>query len=255
MEFFAFQTPGAVAAALLATILVGLSKGGLGGAGALMGVPLMALAIPPVQAAGILLPMLIAMDAVSLWSWWGSWDRRTLKLMLPGAIAGIGIGWATAALVSDDAVRIVVALVCIGFVGRWLWLRWQRRDTARPHDPIRATGWGALAGYTSFVAHAGGPPYQVYTMPLRQPPAIYTGTSVAFFTAVNLVKLGPYAALGQLNATNLATSAVLMPIAAVAVLIGAWIVRRMSAEVFYPLMYALVALVGAKLLWDGLGAL
>lgn len=98
----------------------------------------------------------------------------------------------------------------------------------------------------------GRPPYQVYALPLRQSPAIYVGTSVVFFAIVNAVKLIPYLALGQFDSTNLTASAVLMPIAPVATLAGAWIVRRMKPEVFYPFMYGMIFIVGIKLVWDGI---
>ncbi len=255
MSGFVFSDPWALAAACLAVVLVGLSKGGLGGAMALLGVPLMALAIPPVQAAGILLPVLIAMDMIGLWAWRGKFDRRTLVLMLPGAVVGIGIGWGTAALVSDAMVRLIVGVIALLFVARWLFAGKVRRGTARPHNRIAAGLWSTVAGYTSFVAHAGGPPFQVYTMPLKLDPKIYTGTSVIFFAVVNVLKLVPYFALGQFDINNLTASAALLPLAAISTLAGAALVRRMSAEVFYPLMYAMVVLVGAKLCWDGLAAL
>ena len=126
-----------------------------------------------------------------------------------------------------------------------------------PTAPSLARGsfWCVLSGFTSFVAHAGGPPYQVYALALGQPPRVYTSTSVAFFATVNLIKLGPYIALGQVNLANLAGSAILMPAAALATLTGAAIVRRMRPQVFYPLMYAMVFLIALKLCWDGLAAL
>jgi len=112
--------------------------------------------------------------------------------------------------------------------------------------------WGALAGFTSFVSHAGGPPYQIYTLPLRQDPKTYTGTSVRFFAIINAIKLVPYFALGQFDATNLSTSLVLAPLAPVATLAGAYIVKRMKPDIFYPFMYAMVLLAALKLIWDGL---
>ncbi|PYE84600.1 sulfite exporter TauE/SafE family protein [Pseudoroseicyclus aestuarii] len=258
MQGFVFSDPLALAAACLAVVLVGLSKGGLGGAMALLGVPVMALTIPPVQAAGILLPILIVMDWVSLWSWRGTFDRRVLKMMLPAAMVGIAVGWATAAWTSDAMVRLIVGVIALVFVARWAQGAIKARRspaTPRPHNAAAAGVWGSLAGYTSFVAHAGGPPYQVYTLPLRQDPRLYTGTSVVFFAVVNMVKLIPYAALGQLDVANLTASAMLMPLAALATLAGAALVRRMRPEVFYPLMYTMVTLVGCKLTWDGLQAL
>lgn len=239
------------AAAVPAVVLVGLSKGGLGGAGALMGVPLMTLVISPVQAAAIMLPILLVMDAVSLWTWRGQRDPVTLKLMLPGAMLGIGIGWLTAAVVTTGAVRLIVGTIAVAFFLRWLTLRLAANDRAAPHNRVKATFWAAISGFTSFVAHAGGPPYQVYTLALKQQPAIYVGTSVIYFAVVNAVKVVPYFALGQFDATNLAASAVLMPIAPLATLAGAWIVRRIRPDLFYPIMYAMVLVVGLKLVWDG----
>jgi uncharacterized membrane protein YfcA len=239
------------AAAIPAVVLVGLSKGGLGGAMALMGVPLLALVISPVQAAAILLPILIVMDIVSLWSWRGVRDNTTLKIMLPGAMLGIAIGWMTAAIVTAGAVRLIVGSVALAFFLRWLYQKLRSDERVAQHNPIKGTFWGTVTGFTSFVAHAGGPPYQVYALPLRQQPNLYVGTSVVFFAIVNAVKLIPYFALGQFDATNLAASAVLMPIAPVATLAGAWLVRRIKPEHFYPFMYTMVMIVGLKLIWDG----
>lgn len=255
MQGFVFSEPSALLAGIVAVVLVGLSKGGLGGALALLGVPIMALAIPPVQAAGILLPILLVMDAISLWAWRGQYHAETLKRMLPGAAIGIGIGWLTAALVSDAMVRLIVGVLALAFSARWLLSGRTRRAAPRPQSTARASLWSTLAGYTSFVAHAGGPPFQVYAMPLRLDPRIYTGTSVIFFAVVNAIKVIPYAALGQFDTANLTAAAALLPLAVVATLGGAWVVKRMRAEVFYPVMYAMVVLVGLRLCWDGVSAL
>lgn len=245
------------AVAIPAVLFVGLSKGGFGGAMALFGVPLMALAVSPVQAAAIMLPILIVMDIVSLWTWRAERDATTLKLMLPGAILGIGIGWATAAYVTEGLIRLIVGLVALWFavsyfVGRWRERRRAEAVPARGHNPVRATVWGTLTGFTSFVSHAGGPPYQIYALPLRQDPKVYTGTSVRFFAIINAVKLVPYFALGQFDAANLKTSLALAPLAPVATLAGAYIVRRLNAALFYPLMYAMVLATSLKLIADGL---
>jgi uncharacterized membrane protein YfcA len=255
MEMAQFHDPWSLFVMGLAACITGLAKGGLSGVG-VMSVPILALVLPPVQAAAILLPILCLTDIVATWSWWGSWSRRTLLLMLPGALGGIGVGWLTAAFVSDAAVRLIVGVIAVAFVGRWLWQTWRRRpQPPRPQDAPRAALWGGLAGYTSFVAHAGGPPFSVYTLPLALDHRVLTGTSVAFFTVVNYVKLVPYFALGQFDATNLSASALLAPLAVAFTFVGAWIIRRMRAEVFYPFTYAMTAAVGLKLVWDGLAAL
>ncbi|MCK5748236.1 sulfite exporter TauE/SafE family protein [Oricola sp.] len=244
------------AAAIPAVIFVGLSKGGFGGAMALIGLPLMALVVSPIKAAAIMLPILIVMDIVSLWTWRGVFDPKTLKIMLPAGMVGIGIGWATASWVTAGEVRLLVGTVALLFAADYLRQRlFVRNAEAKPHNAVKGTFWGMIAGFTSFVSHAGGPPYQFYALPLGQEPKLYVGTSVIFFAIVNAVKLLPYFALGQFDPGNLATSAVLMPIAPVATLAGAWIVRRIDRTIFYPFMYMMIFLVGLKLVYDGMMSL
>jgi uncharacterized membrane protein YfcA len=211
--------------------------------------------MPPIQAAAILLPILILMDMVSLWTWRGQYNSQTLRILLPAALGGIAFGWAMASFVTDGAVRLIVGTVAILFVARWLWRRWRKDDRPVEHHPLKGSFWGAIAGFTSFVAHAGGPPFQIYVMPLKFNPRVYTGTSVIFFAVVNAVKLIPYFALGELGEQNLALSAVLLPLAPIATLAGARLVRQMRTEVFYPFMYAMIVIVGSKLVYDGLAGL
>lgn len=240
------------AVAVPAVLLVGLSKGGFGGAIGFVGVPLMALVMSPVQAAAILLPILVLMDVAALWTWRGVYERSILVQMLPGALVGVGAGWLLAAAVTPDIVRFIVGAVAILFVGRWLYLQYRHGagHSATPNR-VAAAFWGTVAGFTSFIAHVGGPPFQVYTLPLRLDPKVISGTAAMFFAVTNAVKLVPYFALGQFDATNLMASAMLMPLAPLATLAGAWLVRRMRPEVFYPFTYATVAVVALKLVWDG----
>lgn len=246
------SNPWFYAAAIPAVILIGFSKGGFGGALGVVGVPLVALVMPPVQAAAILLPILVLMDIAALWAWRGHMrDWKTLGNLLPGAIAGIALGWLTALVVTEAAVRLIVGVIAFCFVLRWVWQKYAGQEAPHPHNPLAGAFWGTVSGFTSFVAHAGGPPYQVYALPLRQEPKLYTATSVVFFAVVNAVKLVPYFALGELDASNLSAAAVLMPIAVIATFAGAAIVKRMRAEIFYPITYALVFLLSLKLIWDG----
>jgi uncharacterized protein len=247
-----FATDTALLAGVVAVVLVGLSKGGLGGAFALMGVPVLALVMPPLQAAAVLLPILLVMDAVSLWAWRGHCHWRVLWTLLPGALAGTAVGWWAAAVTSEALVRLLVGLIALVFVAR-ISLGALRAATPRQAQPSWWTGslWGGVSGFTSFVAHAGNPPLQVYTLPLRMDPWVFTGTSVVFFAVVNLSKVVPYAMLGQFDAKTLWSGLVMFPLAAVSVLLGAALVKRMRMSVFYPFMYAMVALVGCKLVWDG----
>lgn len=245
-------------AAIPAVLLVGLTKGGMGEALALMGVPILAMSLPPVQAAAILLPVLVVMDIVSLWIWREYNDRTLLKMLLPGAILGVAIGWATSAYVPRDALRLIIGVITVLFAARYYQNAWRARRghvvAAKPHRLVPAAFLGALSGYGSFVAHAGGAPFQVYGLPLKLPPRNYTGATVRFFAILNAVKLGPYFALGQLDTTNLSISATLVPLAIAATALGGFLVKRMRPEVFYPFMYAMALAAGLKLVWDGVAA-
>jgi uncharacterized membrane protein YfcA len=156
-------------------------------------------------------------------------------------------------MVTADMVRFIVGAIAIIFVGRWLYQLF-RHGADHKARPSAGAGlfWGLVAGFTSFVAHVGGPPFQIYALPLRMDPKVFTGTSVIFFAITNAVKLVPYFLLGQFDATNLAASAALMPVAPLATLAGAWLVRRMRPEIFYPFTYCTVALIAVKLIYDGM---
>jgi len=248
-----YQTPQILMVTLLAVALVGLSKGGLGGAFAMAGVPIMSMVMSPLQAAAVLLPILLIMDAISLAHWWRYRDWSLLRTLLPAAVVGIGAGWALAAVTSDTAVRLIIGIVALSFCLRALLGRFLGGGPR--HRPRMGWIWGALAGFTSFVAHAGGPPFQIHVLPKRLDPKVYTGTSVTFFAVVNAVKVLPYAGLGMFHPAVLYSALVVIPVAAVSVSAGAWIIRRMSPQVFYPFSYAMIGLFGVKLIWDGVSGL
>ena len=246
-------------AAIPAVILVGMTKGGMGEALALMGVPILAMAVPPVQAAAILLPILVVMDVVSLWIWRDHNDRTLLKMLLPGALVGVAIGWATSAYVPRDALRLIIGLITVLFAIRYFYNSYRARHgyvmQPKPHRVVPAAFFGTLAGYGSFVAHSGGAPFQVYGLPLKLPPRDYTGAAVRFFAIINFIKLGPYFALGQLDTTNLTISATLVPLAIATTALGGFAIKRMKPDVFYPFMYAMAFIAGLKLCYDGVVAL
>ena len=239
------------AVAVPALLLIGISKGGFGGGFGTVGVPMMALVIPPTQAAAILLPVLALMDLVGLYTYRGLWDREQMKILAPGAVVGIVLGALTFAITSEDAVRLIIGAIAVGFT-LWRFVG-AFRAPERKAGPSWTKGsfWSGVGGYTSFVAHAGGPPLNVYLLPQQLDKTQYVGTTVVFFALVNYVKLVPYGILGQFDVTNLATSAVLAPLAPVGVLMGVVLHRRISQELLFRVVYAGLLLTGVKLLWDG----
>ncbi|MEJ0013711.1 MAG: sulfite exporter TauE/SafE family protein [Bauldia sp.] len=239
-------------AAVPAMIILGLSKGGFTAVG-LIAVPILALVISPVQAAGITLPVLVLSDIVAVIAYWGVFDRRTMLIMLPGAVVGVLIGWLTAAWVTESEVRLIVGLTSIAFALNW-WFRHRHRPEPRGQDPVRGTFWSIVTGFTSFVSHAGGPPFQIYTLPLRLEPRVFAGTSVLLFAIINAFKTVPYFFLGQFDTENLKASAVLLPISIPATFVGVWLVKKVEAEPFYKIIYAAFFLLGIYLTVESIAA-
>lgn len=175
-----------------------------------------------------------------------------MATLLPGAALGIFAGYLLAARLADGAVVLAVGLISIAFAIRNLAARGgQDLPPTRSNFPL-GTFWGALSGFTSMIAHAGGPPYQIYTMPLRLPPAVFVGTGALFFALINIIKVVPYLALGQFTTQNLTASLALLPVAILSTIAGVWLVRRVPVKRFYGIIYTLLLLVGLKLTYDGL---
>jgi len=240
------------AVAIPAVIISGMAKGGfLPALGASLAVPLMALVIPPVQAAGIMLPILVLMDFTSATAYRKDFDTANLKIIIPAAIVGVGLGWLTAGIVSNDAVRLLVGIIATVFALNWLIDRKADARTPAPRSVVKGGFWATIAGFTSFVSHAGAPPLQVYLLPQRLPNVVFAATSVMFFTTINLVKLVPYAALGQFSTATLVTAAALAPLAPLSVWAGVMVTRKLPQKPFYLLAYIALLLIGLKLIYDG----
>lgn len=244
--------PAYLACAVIAVVVIGLAKGGLSGLGAL-GTPILALAIAPVEAAAILLPIIVVQDAVSVWVFRHCWNRRIVAITIPFAAIGIALGWLFAAQLPAVAIKGILGAISLLF-GLWrLWLERGGRTTA----PWNMPDWiGALlciaTGFTSQIAHAGGPPFQMWVGPKKLPHLEFVGTTAIAFAAMNWMKVPAYWALGEFTSDNLMASAMLMPVAVVSTFAGVWLVRRMHGKAFYLIVYALMVLLGLKLLYDAL---
>jgi len=235
--------------AIPAVLLVGLAKSGfLSGFGA-VATPLMAMAVPVPQAAAIMLPLLCLMDLASLQQLWKERDAPLLRLLLPAGLMGIALGTVLFSAVSVPVVSLVVGALTLLFLVQRLAVK----PRAQRKSPSSGLGFaaGVLSGFTSFVAHAGGPPISAYLLPMRLCPIRLTATLAVYFSVVNLAKWVPYAALGLFDARNLWTSLALAPLAPVGVWAGVWLTRRLAADWFYRVAYLGMALAGGKLLWDG----
>lgn len=232
-----------------AVLLMGLSKSGFGAGFGALAVPLMALVMPVPQAAAIMLPLLAVMDGFGLAALWRERDRDLIRLLLPAGLAGTVIGTLLFGWLSASVVAGLVGALTLGFLAIRRFFP-PRRDAP---PPPRWLGWllGMTSGFTSFVAHAGGPPIGFYVMPLKLSPVRFTATMAVFFAAINASKWLPYAWLGLIDTRNLLASAVLLPLAPLGVWLGVRVVRHVPPRLFYGLFELGMLLTGLKLLWDG----
>lgn len=237
--------------AVLAVIFIGISKAGFGGGTAVLATPLLALTIPVTDAAALLLPLLIITDLISLYHYRGSYDRQIIRLMIPWAIIGIVIGGLFFSTFSDNEriLKMGIGLIAVAFVlSRLFWTRILGQLEQKRPSTISGILLSGLSGFTSTLAHAGGPVATMYLMPQQLPRQLFVGTSVIFFTTINLIKLIPYNALGLLKVGNITTILILSPLCYLGVRLGIYLNGRFTDKWFNRLIYTLLFLTGFQLI-------
>lgn len=238
------------AIAIPAVLMIGLSKSGfLAGLGS-FATPLVALTIPAPQAAALMLPLLAVMDVTGVQRLWRDRDSAMLRLLLPAGLVGVAVGMALFGSLSAQQVSGILGIITLLFLAqRRLGLTIKRVQHSDTFGRLAA----ATAGFTSFIAHAGGPPIMAYTLPLRMDPVRLTATMAVFFSIINLSKWVPYTMLGLFDRRLLLTALVLVPVAPLGVWFGVWLTRRLSARAFYVIADVMTLLVGLKLVYDAYG--
>lgn len=245
---------GVFALAALGAMLAGLSKGGFGGSLGFAGAAILAVVIEPGVALALMLPVLMAIDVTAVRAYLGRWDGPSARAILVGALPGLGLGAALFSLVSSDAIRVIIGVVAVGFPLFRIALA-RGLIAPRPQGFDRRKGWvaGAAVGFTSFVAHAGGPPFAVFMLGQGGiDKTRYHATSVIVFWVVNALKAVIYAQLGLLSLDLLGWSAALIPFALIGAFVGMWAHKLIPERLFFAVAYTALMLTGMKLLWDGL---
>jgi uncharacterized membrane protein YfcA len=238
------------AVAIPAVLLLGVSKSGFGAGFGSLAVPMMALAVSVPQAAAILMPVLLLMDILGMAAFRKDFDLKLLRFLLPCGLVGIVIGALLFKVLDARTVAGIVGGFTLLFLAQRL--LFPPKVDSRPPPQWLGAILTATSGFTSFIAHAGGPPINAYVIPLRLSPIKFTATMAFFFFVINLAKWIPYAWLGLLDTRNMATSLVLLPIAPIGVWVGVKLARRIDPVLFYRLLYLGMFLTGVKLLWDAL---
>ncbi|MGX9351258.1 sulfite exporter TauE/SafE family protein [Shimia sp. W99] len=244
------DSPGLFAFAALAAAFAGISKGGFGSGAAFASSALLAIVLPPAQALGLMLPLLMLIDVATLRPYWRKWSLVDARVLLIGSVPGVALGAALFSVANDDVLRLLIGAVSLGFVA---WQLWPRRGRPRKSMP-EWVGFvaGAVGGFTSFVSHAGGPPVAVYLLSRGVSKTAYQATTVLIFWVINIAKAVPYAFLGVFKLQTLWADLLLAPFA----LMGAWIGVKAHYAIpdraFFGLTYLLLTLTGSKLIWDAL---
>lgn len=243
--FFAVAAP--------AALFAGISKGGFGSGAAFASAAILAIYLDPGQALGVMLPLLMLIDLATLKPYWRQWAWPEARLLILGAVPGVGLGMLFYRMVEADAIRLVIGVIALGFV---IWQMAQRAGLLRPFarklpDSAGVTA-GVVAGFTSFVSHAGGPPAAAYLLSQRLTKTEYQSTTVLVFWVVNIVKFVPYAFLGLFTVQTALADLILAPVAVLGAWIGVLLHRRIPETLFFGITYVLLTLTGGKLIWDAL---
>jgi len=234
----------------MAAFLVGLSKGGLP-AVAMLSVPILSLTMSPLVAAILLLPIYILSDVVSVWLYRREYSLDNIRLLIPAGILGVLIGWATASFVSDRMVSVLIGLMGITFC-LYQWTKKTTKQIPAPVNIRKGLAWGTLSGFTSFVSHAGAPPFQMYVLPQKLPKMVFAGTTTIVFAAVNLAKVIPYASLHPYTLSTLQISAYLLPVAAVGTVVGKKLIEQLSEKWFFLAVQGALFIISIKLVLSSL---
>lgn len=236
--------------AVVSVVLIGISKAGFGGGVGVIATPLLALTMPVADAAALLLPILIAADLFTVYHYRNQFDITILKILLPGALLGIVLGSLFFNLFSqnDALIKVGIGTVAIAFV-LYQWGKAALFRTLQTRKPGQKAGilLSTTAGFTSTIAHVGGPPIAIYLLPQELPRNLFVGTTAVFFMIVNIIKLVPYGFLGLLTVGNLLATLLLVPVAYLGVQVGKTMNHRINQTAFNRIVYSLLLLTGLQL--------
>ncbi|MBX2836226.1 MAG: sulfite exporter TauE/SafE family protein [Gammaproteobacteria bacterium] len=236
----------------VAAFIVGLSKGGLPAVG-MLSVPLLSLNMSPMIAAVLLLPIYLLSDVFSVWLYRKEYSAPNLKILIPAGTVGVAIGWAMAAYVSDQMVALLVGVMGILFCLH-TWTKKDKGSIGKPASIPRGIFWGTFSGFTSFISHAGGPPFQIFVLPQKLPKMVFAGTSTITFAVINLAKVVPYSMLHPYNKSTLLVCALLVPAAAIGTLLGKSLIKRLSEKWFYLTVQIALFIICVRLVVGAIGA-
>jgi uncharacterized membrane protein YfcA len=228
--------------------LIGLSKGGFGGTTGVLATPLMALVIPANQVIGLLLPILMIADVFAVTSHWKRWDQKLVILLLPGAVTGVLIGTLFLTSVSPLVLRRGLGVIALLFVFYKLFEQSILGSTEYQAQNWHGLAAGVAAGFSSSLAHTGGPPITIYLLMQKITPRAFVATAALFFTVLNWIKVPSYFYADLFDFKLLWRVAWLLPLLPISVWLGKWAAIRINKLTFDRIIIFFLAVSGVWLL-------
>ncbi len=233
----------------LAGLLVGLSKGGLGGPIPVsLTLPLLGIIMPVSEAIAVTIPLLIFADIFALRLYWQKWDMYYVRLLLLPSIVGIIMGAYVLSSLPEDMLRRLLGIFCLVVViykvgGNALA---GVRYTPRLWHGY-AAGW--ICGFGSALANVGGPPFTAYMLLQKIDPTPFIGTATLFFAIVNFLKLPAYLAADVIDMNKMFSLAWVLPIIPLGVWLGRKLIENMNPRTFEWIMLALLLWASVSLIF------
>ncbi len=240
-QFYAFAIP--------AVVLFGMGKGGLGGVFTLAAVPLITLGTNTVTAVAVLLPILCVMDIIVVHKYWKYWDYHTCKPIFAGIVVGSIFGFWFWGSVDEQLLLLVIGSIAIVFATNFL--IGVEPQLPRRYNHIFGVICSTIAGFASFIIHAGAAPLTIYLNTLKLSPIKFMATFTMAFALSNYGKLIPYYMLDMLSTKYLLTALVLMPLAPIGVGLGFYFLKKFNVKIFQTYIAVTLLIIGAKLVYDG----
>lgn len=233
--------------AALVAFLIGLSKGGLGGTLGALATPLMALVMPSGRVIGLVLPILMFADVFAVTLHWGNWNRKLILLLLPGSLLGVTIGTFLITNAPTRTLRVLLGVIVLIFVAYKVF---EKRIMA--FFSYEGRDWhglvaGMVTGFSSSLAHIGGPPVSIYLLMEKVTPSVFIATSALFFFILNWIKVPYYIYARQFDAQLMWQIAWLMPLVPLGVWVGKWAANKLDRDTFEKVIVALLGLIGVML--------
>lgn len=233
-----------------ACLLIGLSKGGLGGPiPVTLTTPLLSAVMPVSQAVSLVLPLLILADVFALWAYWRAWDMRYVRLMLPAAVLGVALGLLLLTTLPDLWLRRLLGLFTLVVIVYKI----GSSRIARLHYQPR--GWhgqlaGGASGFASALANTGAPPFTAYMLLKNVTPVVFIANTTLLFAIVNAIKLPGILLMGVVDVAQIINVLWVLPLIPPGIWLGRKFVDWVDPKVFEQLMIVLLTAASLALLFS-----